>query len=149
MPSHFAEAEIEHLLSSNGGTNELILFGQSCFHVSLGRLEKRLVFHRGSPRAHLYVVGLFDIKHPSLPPPFFLFSSCVCFCLHGHFNCISTKLTHSFFVFLFFCSVLVSVSASVALSTVFQQSLPTPFFKFCYCVCFCLYGPFNLSLIHI
>ena len=36
------------------------------------------------PRAHLHVAGTL-----SLPTLFFLFCSCVCFCLYGPFNCIS------------------------------------------------------------
>ena len=34
-------------------------------------------------------VDVFDINQLSLPTPFFLFCSRVCFCLYGPFNCIS------------------------------------------------------------
>ena len=44
----------------------------------------------GSPsRGGDITVYVPDKHQPSLPPPFFLFCSCVCFCLYSPFSCIS------------------------------------------------------------
>ena len=49
----------------------------------------RLIVPAGSPSRSVDVaVYVSNINQPSLPTPF-LFCSCVCFCLHGPFNCIS------------------------------------------------------------
>ena len=50
--------------------------------------------HPHPPRAPFHVVGMLcvyvkDMNQPSLPTLFFLFCSCVYFCLSGPFNCIS------------------------------------------------------------
>ena len=70
--------------------------------VRLEHSNERKLFHliaadfprHQFPWAHLLVVGMLrfmsDINQPSLPTPFFfLFRSCVYFCLYSPFNCIS------------------------------------------------------------
>ena len=50
-------------------------------------------------------VYVLDINQPSSPTPFFLFCSCVCFCLYGPFNCISFhKFTQQLSVFSLYSS---------------------------------------------
>ena len=81
------------------GNFGLLLPGKaSCDRVVLPNLwcmPGLIVFPQStSPRAHLLVVGMLlfmsDINQPCLPTPFFfLYCSCVCFCLYVPFNCIS------------------------------------------------------------
>ena len=63
-------------------------------------------------------VYVFDINQPSWPTPFFLFRSCVYFCLYGPFNCISFhKFSRQFSVLLLCSSGL--ISALLVLSTIY------------------------------
>ena len=51
-----------------------------------------MLWRQSSPRAHLHVAGMsrLCLRHKSTElAHFFLFCSCVCFCLYGPFNCIS------------------------------------------------------------
>ena len=72
----------------------------------------------GSPsRGGDVAVYVFDINHPSFAHPC-LFCSCVCFCLHGPFNCISFhKFSRQLSAFSICSSGL--VSASLLLSTLY------------------------------
>ena len=83
----------------------------------LGSLNSRFARGLTFKCAGDVVVYVKYINQPSLPVPF-LFRSCVCFCLHGPFNCISFhKFSRQLSAFSLCSSGL--ISALLVLSTIY------------------------------
>ena len=101
-------------------------------HVLTWRTRQGLVTTITSPtgspsRGGDVTVYVLDINQPSSPTPFFLFCSCVCFCLYGPFNCISFhKFSQQLFAFSICSSGL--ISALLVLSTIYlcMKVFPSP-----------------------
>ena len=133
-------------------------------HVSSSSCFSSVFFF---PRAHPHVVGMLWFMSTKLAHSF-QFCSCVCICLYGPFNCISfNKSSRRGDVVAYvkdinqpslptpFCSVLVSVSVLMLLSTEFHSinsPYNSPFSHSVLLVLFLPYWSFQLyilSLIHI
>ena len=77
-------------------------------------------------------------RKPTKFAHWFLFRSCVCFCLYVPFNCISFSPNGLTFMWWGCCD----------LCLWYKPTGLAHSFLFCSCVCFCLYGPFNCISFH-
>ena len=88
------------------------LYQSICLSIYLYKSLLQLWVPTGSPsRGGHDAVYVRDINQPSLPTPFNLFCSCVCFCLSTVFHSINSPLSHSVLPCL--------ISASLVLSTLY------------------------------